>query len=43
MESVGIDVLRTAREAGFPADFHGITSPVQEVPSASTFGLVFIA
>jgi predicted metal-binding protein len=42
MESVGIDVLKTARKAGLAAAFHGITSPLQEVDTASTFGIVFI-
>lgn len=42
MESVGIDVFKTAREAGFSAAFHGVASPVQEVHTASTFGIVFI-
>lgn len=42
MESVGIDVIKTARKAGLQADFHGITSPVEEVQSAATFGVVFI-
>jgi predicted metal-binding protein len=42
MESVGIDVFKTARKAGLAVRFRGITSPLQEVPSPSTFGIVFI-
>jgi predicted metal-binding protein len=42
MESVGIDVFKTVRKAGLRADFHGITSTVEEVQGAATFGVVFI-
>lgn len=42
VESVGIDVFRTARKAGIAASFHGITSEVEKVPTGSTFGVVFI-
>ena len=42
MESVGIDVFRTAQKAGLSVNFYGITSPVRKTPSPSTFGLVFI-
>lgn len=42
VESVGIDIFRTARKAGIAASFHGITSQVEKVPTGSTFGIVFI-
>ncbi len=42
VESVGIDIFKTARKAGLEACFHGITSTLEKVSSASTFGIVFI-
>jgi predicted metal-binding protein len=42
MESVGIDVFRTAQKAGLSVSFYGITSPVRKAQTPSTFGLVFI-
>jgi predicted metal-binding protein len=42
MESVGIDVFKTAQKAGLSVNFLGITSPARKAPIPSTFGLVFI-
>ena len=42
VESVGIDIFKTAAKLGIDSSFVGITSQLEEVSCVSTFGLVFL-